>query len=367
MDNNRFENQFANASGNRQGFTWIELVIVIVIIGVLIGMLLPAVGRTRNVSRRAICMNQARQVALAMHVFESAHKEFPSAMGDQRLVNAAGHGNANRLSGMMLLLPYLEENQLWESISKPSTFEGIDYPAMGTAPWDSRFVPWREQISIFKCPSAPNVETEFGRTSYAFCIGDVARDIHQPTNLRGAFGCGLNSTFGDFTDGTSNTILIAEMGLGGNRSVIGNFAVRQPTKMLDDPSQCFSLIDSADEALFDKQISLGSLGRGGCWADGAAGCSLVNTILPPNSPSVSISKDQFGDGIYSAGGYHVGGIVIALADGSGHFVSENIDAGRPIGTLLTAEQMSAGEPSPFGVWGALGTLGGDEEYSANDL
>ena len=353
----------------RLGLTLVELVIVIFIIGILIGMMLPAVRRVGGAAHRSTCMNNIRQLALALHNYESAHQEFPAAMGDQRLVELSSHPDTNRLSGMVLLLPFLEQNQLWSQISKPSTFGGVDFPAMGAAPWDMRYQPWTKQVPDFLCPASPRRKgADFGQTNYAFCIGDTARGIHNPNQIRGAFGAQLNRTFQDFADGTSNTIFLVEMGTSEGRRVNSNYAIRQPASFLDEPRKCLSLLDSTHPKEFDQRVGLGALGRGGCWADGAAGCSLVNTILPPNSPSCSITGNQAGDGFYSAGSFHVDGIfVVALADGSSHTINGDIDCGAVDASPLTESEMADGiRPSPFGVWGALGTIAGGEEYSLDD-
>src|SRR5690606_4463896 len=126
-----------------------------------------------------------------------------------------------------------------------------------------------------------------GSTSYAFSIGDMAREIHEPSITRGAFACRRVVRFDDITDGTSQTIAMAEMRM-------ESFATNQSASVLENPSLC------KDDATDNDPL------RGSRWADGAAGYSLVNTILPPGSPSCAVGGAEEVDGIYSAGSDHPG-------------------------------------------------------------
>ncbi len=350
---------------SRGGFTLLELFFVILIIAVLLGMLLPTVRRVREPARRTACMNNLRQLVLAALNYESAHGTFPAAMGRLNINESGTHEGADRLSGFCNLIPYWEQNQLWETISNPSIYEGVQYPA-GPAPWDSSYPPWQEQHEGFICASSVGGESVFGQINYVFCVGDMARNIHNPKNARGAFACGIKTRIDDIVDGTSNTIAMAEIGTKFERNVIGQYAIDQSAKMLDDPSRCLQLLDA--KQVYKSDVTLSKLGRGGNWADGAAGNGLFNTILPPNSPSCAVGGELAVDGIYSAGSLHPGGVNIAMLDGSTRFIRENIDTGdsgqpTPIPSEMFAEQAL---PSPYGVWGALGTVAGEEELDDSD-
>ena len=98
-------------------------------------------------------------------------------------------------------------------------------------------------------------------------------------------------------------------------------------------------------------------------ADGRAGVGIVNTILPFNGPSFQVQGSPTADGVYSAGSMHPGGGNVVLLDGSTHFVSEDIDTGDMSAATLTVEQMAAYAPTPYGVWGAAGTIRSGEVFS----
>lgn len=339
----------------RRGFTLVELFVVILVIGILIALMLPAVRRSTGAARRMACNNNLKQLGLALHNYHDANEHFPSAMGGTGAGETPLLGNANRLSGLVALLPYLEYRSLWEEISAPLESNGVSYPAMGPSPWVTDYPPWQTQLQFLKCAESSRKTTESGRTNYTFCIGDQAQQIHQPTKLRGAFGCGLTSRFKDITDGTSHTIAMGEIGTPDGSLIMGQFATGQPTKVLQNPSACRQTLAGPSSNQYASHITLGSPGRGGRWADGAAGFSLFNTILPPNSPSCAVGGSEAVDGVYSLGSEHPGGAQVVMVDGTVRFINNDIDAGDVSRPTLTPEQMAAGRPSPYGVWGALGT------------
>lgn len=176
----------------------------------------------------------------------------------------------------------------------------------------------------------------------------------------------MTSCFKDFTDGTSNTIAMGEIGTPSGLSVIGQFAIGQRSSMLSNPSMCLGVLAKPREKNYPKGLPLGEPGRGGRWADGAAGFSLFNTVLPPNSPSCAVGGAHAVDGIYSVGSWHPGGAQVAMTDGSVRFISETIDAGDASRPPVTPEQLANGLiASPYGVWGAIGTSTGGEDVEGS--
>lgn len=346
---------------SRHGFTWIELVVVILVIIVLAALLLPSLRTATEAARRMQCSNNLKQLGLAIRNYEDFHKYLPSAMAGTGVGPTDLDGNANRLSGLVALLPYVEEGRLWDQISTASTIDGVDYPAMGPAPWVEDYPPWQTRLPTLLCPSWPEPETKLARTNYAFCIGDVSRAVHTPQAQRGAFACGLFTKLSSITDGISNTIALAEIGNQQDRLLSGQVAIDQPTAMLDAPIECLGLRDARRPSQYAAKLPLSALGRGARWVDGAAPFGLFATILPPNSPSCAAGGDEAVDGIYSSGSLHTGGATSVFVDGSVHFISDKVDTGDSTRVPPTSEQVTQQTtPSPFGIWGALGTADGGE-------
>ncbi len=172
----------------------------------------------------------------------------------------------------------------------------------------------------------------------------------------------MTSRFKDIKDGLANTIAMGEIGTPLDRMVKGEFAIEQPASILDNPGLCLSVRDSERPAFYSQDVPLGEPGRGGVWADGAAGFSLINTVLPPNSPSCAVTGVDAVDGIYSAGSFHQGGGHVLMTDGAVIFMTESVEAGDQSQPTLKSQELAEGTvPSPYGLWGALGTAAGEEE------
>jgi len=101
--------------GNRKGFTLVELLVVIAIIGILVGLLLPAVQAARAAARRMQCSNNVKQIVLAGHNHESAYKALPAwVQAKGAMTGASGIRPALFGSGHFLLLPYIEQNNIYQ-------------------------------------------------------------------------------------------------------------------------------------------------------------------------------------------------------------------------------------------------------------
>jgi prepilin-type N-terminal cleavage/methylation domain-containing protein len=330
-----------NQNKSRIGFTLVELLVVIAIIGILVGLLLPAVQAAREAARRMTCTNNLKQFGLGLHNYHDTFLLLPPRQG------GTGQGTTNnggRLSGLVALLPFIEQTPLYDRIFNPLG----TYPSMGPVPWDGAYSPWNIQINTFLCPSDPGhrVTESIGRHNYKFCGGDSL--VLMTSRPRGMFGHYSEVALRHVTDGTSSTIMMSERTFPTSGNDINNTGLgANPTL----PTECL--------AQFNNLTKLYTAGNadwsGRRWCDGGPGFSGFNTILPPNSPSCAHNNHDAQNGFYSASSRHRGGIHILLVDGAVRFITDNVDTGN-LG-------ISANNPpaqSPFGVWGQLGSKGGGE-------
>jgi prepilin-type N-terminal cleavage/methylation domain-containing protein/prepilin-type processing-associated H-X9-DG protein len=337
----------------RRGFTLVELLVVIAIVGVLISILLPAVQAAREAARRGQCVNNMKQVALAMHNHHDAKRRFPHGMynavsmynttlrpyGTHDCSTNWPHGTfvtaidtQDRRCWMQDILPYVEESMLsidFERFAKSGT-SVLGYPLGGTI------------MSVFMCPSDPanpKIVTAGGggmspvnlagdapgqgfSGNYIACGGDKYFNEAGPcgsTKLNGIFFSISKVKLKDVTDGASKTALLSE------------------------------LVLTPD--ILSTVYPYGNDCRGRYW-NAAHANTLFSTLYPPNSTHhdritwvhaeqpPDLVADDFGDNMYViARSRHAGGANVTMADGSVHFIPDEVDenAYRALGSRGSAE------------------------------
>jgi prepilin-type N-terminal cleavage/methylation domain-containing protein/prepilin-type processing-associated H-X9-DG protein len=234
-----------SCSRSRAAFTLIELLVVIAIIGILIALLVPAVQKVREAAARTQCVNNLKQLGLALHNYHDVNKRLPPAGKNYGYGGSTTVTPIYNLNGFVLILPYIEQAGLFATydpktpsatifgpytIPPPSSWVG------GTStPSAANIALAQTRLPILRCPSEntgddllPSVPDGFYsltspatvsgvKNSYDFIVnmtGDATvtnRWKTIPNNLVYIFGENSTTRFVDIRDGTSNTFAMSEI------------------------------------------------------------------------------------------------------------------------------------------------------------
>ncbi len=294
----------------KRGFTLIELLVVIAIIAILIALLLPAVQQAREAARRSQCKNNLKQLGLALHNYHETFRVLPPGH--------IGRCTTPRLfaSGLTMLLPYLDQAPLYNLYNSNgcatthSTITGTGAGTLGAGDdpvTNGNAAVVKTLVTVFLCPSdsgsnhiasltgsygisATNTGTGGAKTNYDFITVTPYNSCENWTGgalaSRCMFGDNSKCRLADVKDGTSNTLMMGET---------------------------------------TRDVYNGGTNAWGYRGHVMVGLNLVS--YPINNftySGVQYPQGKLGSWAY-AGSLHTGGAHFLLADGSVHFLSENVD------------------------------------------
>ena len=316
-------------SSSRAAFTLVELLVVIAIIGVLVALLLPAVQAAREAARRSQCINNLRQLGLAIHNYESTNGQLPPGnLGfdaeSSSLTRINFHPTEIRTAFVPFVLPYLEESALFAAydfdIPTFAQYNIVDNPVGKQLPtfqcpsdephtaaacnagpgadWKGNYgINWGAWRQMCQLPQQPEVDQPHPQ-----CIQDSPL---QPATVHIApFHLSFGAKLSQITDGTSNTLAMLEM--------------------IQPPGE-----DDCDR-------------RGRIWCE-KGGCGNITTFLSPNStaPDEGNCQENFPDApcirlggnnqaantkaYTSSRSRHPGGVQVVMCDSSAQFIADDID------------------------------------------
>jgi prepilin-type N-terminal cleavage/methylation domain-containing protein/prepilin-type processing-associated H-X9-DG protein len=348
----------------RRGFTLIELLVVIAIIAVLIALLLPAVQAAREAARRMQCVNNLKQIGLALHNYHDVNGAFPMGSGNSMTTAVGTYFPKQGLSVHCAILPQMEQNAIYNAIN----FSWGDEESTTNIPYLIQLTAQSAQIAAFVCPSdlyagdyvtnSNNYFASLGTSSCYIQTGSVTwptTTLYQGLPSTGMFTYQASFNMASVQDGTSNTIAFSESTVGDPKGVAGEVNVGVTSVAIPAGAQ----VQDANANIPTVLQGLAACGtawqartagvdnqRGANWMHGSMAFTLFNTIALPNSVSwtyCSSSTSGSASTFSEADSYHSGGVNTLMGDGSVRFIKSTISRQTwwALGTRATGEVIDA--------------------------
>lgn len=312
----------------KSGFTLVELLVVIAIIGILVGLLLPAVQAARAAARRMSCQNNMHQVILAVHNYESATKRLPPSWIQP--------GSSDKgWSPQARVLPFIEAGSVYSGVDFSDSYEASTIFIDGTETRVSSI-----RVPAYLCPSEvldevrlDGSEPEHYPMNYAANAGTWF--VYDPSNRTvgdGTFFVGRESRFRDVLDGLSNTLAFAEVKAW--NPYYRDIGISGDVAMPTEPNEICALNGSFRTNSGHTE-----------WVDGRVHQTSFTTTFSPNRKilceesgieydvdftnmregRVGVTGNERTYAAVTSRSYHVGGVNVALMDGSVRFINDAIE------------------------------------------
>ncbi len=303
----------------RRGFTLVELLVVIAIIGILIALLLPAVQAAREAARRMQCTNNLKQCGLAICMYESTHKTYPTGL----ITDSQWLGHTTQA----LLLQYIEE-----------TSNADQYDFEMRALFSPNYEIINKSIATYNCPSDPNTgpqqsNVNYGHSNFVVCMASMYMQYNPGGNPEftsdAAFQWDVPKKIGDMSDGTSKTAIGSEV-LSGEGSV-GGYGQWDTRGMWG--IHYFGAF--AYNHLYTPNTSVG---------DAPSALSNNRCVPTPQMPCSGSPGTGWDKTYSSARSFHPGGVNVVFADGHVEFITDviDLDIWRLLASIADGEMLPAG-------------------------